>query len=281
MTSQLRMYVEDRWLETGPVKASIGKAIDALNSFWTRRNWLPPTGVSIFHTRRMRAPGSRSFHSAPLLLLFLVVILFRSLCSAAESSPTLTVGGSGANLYALQDPESEVIAKLARGEPLVPLAQGTERESWYMVRTQQGTIGWVKASEVKASEQVGNVFKEIQPNTWRASNTAGSTFSGTWTVEENPATGEVYGAWTLRAAKGKTVMSGTWSANKSPKGWDGAWRAVASGKKVQYSGTWSASVQLKPDARFADLFEAAVQDLVGGGWKSGGQSGSWSIQAFK
>ena len=110
---------------------------------------------------------------------------------------------------------------------------------------------------------------------------AGNTFSGTWTVEENPATGEVYGTWTLSGGKTKTVIGGTWSANKSPKGWDGAWRAVGSDKKAQYSGTWSASVQLKPDARFADLFEAAVKDLVGGGWKSAAQSGSWSIQAFR
>ena len=216
-----------------------------------------------------------------LFLLVLAVILFRSPGSAAESSPTLTVGESGASLYARQDSESEVIAKLASGEALVPLAQGTERESWYMVRTQQGTIGWVKASEVKASEQVGNVFREVQPNTWRASNSAGSTYSGTWTVEENTATGEVYGTWTLSGGKTKTVIGGTWSANKSPKGWDGAWRAVGSDKKMQYSGTWSSTIQLKPEARFADLFEAAVKDLVGGGWKSGAQSGSWSIQAFR
>ena len=216
-----------------------------------------------------------------LFLLFVAAIGLRSPGSAAESSPTLTVGDSGASLYARQDPESEVIAKFASGEALVPLAQGTERESWYMVRTQQGTIGWVRASEVKASEQVGNVFKETRPNTWRASNSAGSTFSGTWTVEENPATGEVYGTWTLSGGKTKTVIGGTWSANRSPKGWDGAWRAVGSDKKLQYSGTWSSTVQLKPDARFADLFEAAVKDLVGGGWKSGAQSGSWSIQAFR
>ena len=216
-----------------------------------------------------------------LFLLVLAVVLFRSPGLAAESSPTLTVGESGASLYTRQDPESEVIAKLASGEPLVPLAQGTERESWYMVRTQQGTIGWVRASEVKAGEQVGNVFREVRPNTWRASNSAGSTFSGTWTVEENPATGEVYGTWTLSGGKTKTVIGGTWSANRSPKGWDGAWRAVGSDKKLQYSGTWSSTVQLKPDARFADLFEAAVKDLVGGGWKSGAQSGSWSIQAFR
>ena len=216
-----------------------------------------------------------------LFLLFVAAIGLRSPGSAAESSPTLTVGDSGASLYARQDPESEVIAKLASGEALVPLAQGTERESWYMVRTQQGTIGWVKASEVKSSDQVGNVFREIQPNTWRASNSAGTMFSGTWTVEENPATGEVYGTWTLSGGKTKSVVGGTWSANKSPKGWDGAWRAVGSDKKAQYSGTWSSTIQLKPDARFADLFEAAVKDLVGGGWKSGAQSGSWSIQAFR
>ena len=76
-------------------------------------------------------------------------------------------------------------------------------------------------------------------------------------------------------------MRGGWSAAKSPRGWTGAWRAAASGSKAEYSGAWSAGVQLKPDARFADLFEAALQTAISGNWQAGGQSGAWSIQAFK
>ncbi|MBA2302052.1 MAG: hypothetical protein H0W08_05410 [Acidobacteria bacterium] len=90
----------------------------------------------------------------------------------------------------------------------------------------------------------------------------------------------VTGTWTLVDAKGITVRRGGWSAAKTPAGWTGAWRAAVSGSKAEYSGTWSAGGDLKPDARFADLFELAVQTVVSGNWRAGSQSGAWSIRAF-
>ena len=104
---------------------------------------------------------------------------------------------------------------------------------------------------------------------------------GTWTAVAGPPTGAVTGTWTLVDAKGQTVMRGGWSAAKSPAGWTGAWRAAASGGKTEYSGAWSADVDLKADARFADLFEKALQTVVSGNWRAGRQSGAWSIRAFK
>jgi hypothetical protein len=82
-------------------------------------------------------------------------------------------------------------------------------------------------------------------------------------------------------ASGTPVTSGGWSAAKSPTGWTGAWRAAVSGSKAEYSGTWSADVDLKADAGFADLFKMAVQTVVSGTWRAGGQSGAWSIRAFE
>ena len=82
-------------------------------------------------------------------------------------------------------------------------------------------------------------------------------------------------------ANGRPVTNGGWSAAKSRTGWTGAWRAAVSGSKGEYSGTWSAGVDLKADARFADLFKTAVQTVVSGNWRAGGQSGAWSIRAFE
>jgi hypothetical protein len=191
------------------------------------------------------------------------------------------VGESGANLYARQDDESEIIAKLEGREELIPLAQAVERESWYMVQTQKGAVGWVKSSDVRTSEQVEKVFKEIRSNTWSARTSTGREFSGTWSGEADPSTGAVSGTWTLSDGKGATIMGGTWSGNKSLKGWSGAWRAVVGGRRDEYSGTWTADTRLAPEARLADLFEAAVQDVVGGSYRAGAQSGSWFIRAAK
>lgn len=117
-------------------------------------------------------------------------------------------------------------------------------------------------------------------NTWAARSSTGLTLGGTWTASEDEKTGAVTGTWTLLDGQGRTVAAGAWSATKSPTGWAGNWRAAAAGKPGEYSGTWSARADLKPNAKFADLFAKAVETAVSGTWRAGRQSGSWTIQAF-
>jgi hypothetical protein len=93
--------------------------------------------------------------------------------------------------------------------------------------------------------------------------------------------GTVTGTWTLVDAHGSTVTDGGWSASKSPAGWVGNWRAITTGRDGEYSGTWSADVDLKRNAKFARLFEKAVQSVVSGNWRTGRQSGGWSIRLGK
>ena len=126
----------------------------------------------------------------------------------------------------------------------------------------------------------GSTRTTAQPNTWSATTTGGRTFMGTWTYAADPATGTVSGTWTLIDAQGQTLARGGWSAAKSPKGWTGGWRANTSGSPVEYAGTWTTTTELPPDAPFADLFKAAIQNVVSGTWRAAGQAGAWSIRAF-
>jgi len=118
-------------------------------------------------------------------------------------------------------------------------------------------------------------------NTWAARSSTGQMFAGTWTASEDLKTGAVTGAWTLVDAERRTVASGGWSAAKSPKGWTGSWRAVAVGRSGEYAGTWTASVDLNADTKLHDLFVKAIDATISGTWQAGGQSGAWTIQAFK
>jgi hypothetical protein len=59
----------------------------------------------------------------------------------------LVVASIRAALYPLQDEESEKIAELSQGDPLVALGQSNQ---WYMVKTQKGLVGWVKSADVRA-----------------------------------------------------------------------------------------------------------------------------------
>jgi hypothetical protein len=114
---------------------------------------------------------------------------------------------------------------------------------------------------------------------WSASSNIGRNFAGTWTAEAHQESGGVTGTWTLREAAGKVLMSGAWSASKSPQAWNGAWRAIVAGGSGEYAGTWTAEAALPPKSRLADLFESALRVVVTGTWKVGAYSGAWSIRA--
>lgn len=139
----------------------------------------------------------------------------------------------------------------------------------------------VSGAQAVARQGASGNAPSASSGTWSAANRSGLTLGGTWTAVPDSATGTVTGTWTLVDAQGRTLADGGWSAAKSPERWTGAWRAVVSGREGEYSGTWTASVDLKADARLADLFEKAAQTVVSGTWRAGKQSGEWSIRASK
>jgi hypothetical protein len=124
------------------------------------------------------------------------------------------------------------------------------------------------------------VLRGARSGTWSAAN-GSLTLMGTWTAVPDSAHGTVTGTWTLADAQAKTIAFGGWSAVKSTDRWTGAWRANVTGRGGEYSGTWTSSVDLKPNARFVDLFEKAAQTIASGTWTIGAQSGAWSIRAAK
>jgi hypothetical protein len=143
---------------------------------------------------------------------------------------------------------------------------------------------FLAAADVSRAQAVPPDTASHAPSTregsWSAATGSGLTLLGTWTAILDP-TGTVTGMWTLVDAQGNARADGAWSAAKSPQGWTGAWRSVMSGREGEYSGTWTAAVEGKPDARLADLFEKAMQNVISGTWGVNGRSGGWSIRTFK
>ncbi|MGH7816471.1 MAG: hypothetical protein ACREOR_03695 [Candidatus Binatia bacterium] len=202
---------------------------------------------------------------------------------AAESASTLTARDFGVPLYAQQDLESEPISRLDKGEALFPMAESIGQEVWYMVRTRQGQIGWVRAIDVVVSSQVKDTFKEKETasSSWAARTEDGRTFVGTFSVAPNQTARAARGFWTLKDANGATVMSGGWSAEMHSTGWNGTWRASAEGRQGDFKGSWSAEIAASKKPSFSELFEAAVKDAVRGLWTGAGESGGWTIRTYK
>jgi len=228
-----------------------------MNANWSRRSWI--------------------------LLFALLFVMPCPQIYGADSSPPLTARESGVALYAQQDEETDRIATLEKGEALFPIAESVGRGIWYMVRTKQGVIGWVRAIDVEVSSQAKDTFKEKETSSssWAARTEDGRTFVGTFSVAPNPTARAARGFWTLKDANGATVMSGGWSAEMHSTGWNGTWRANVDGRPGDFRGSWSVDPGPSKKVNFAELFEAAVKDAVRGLWTGAGESGGWTIRTFK
>jgi hypothetical protein len=218
-----------------------------------------------------------------LLLLISLWVMPPEFARGADAATALAARESGVGLYPRQDGESERIATLEKGEALFPIAESVGSQVWYMVRSKQGLIGWVRAADVVASSQVKESFREKDStsSTWSARSSDGRTFNGTWSVAPNSTDKSASGGWTLSDGSATTVMRGTWTADKHSTGWNGVWRASVEGREREFRGSWSAEFLHVSNPPFAALFDAAAKEAIRGLWTGGSESGSWSIRAAK
>ena len=101
----------------------------------------PSKGPSKGGTQAMRKGGSTGSHaSAPA-----PVVTFPAAVSVKEED---------AYLYAQQDEYSARVEKTQKGAVLTPVGQATTNgEKWFMVRSESGTTGWIKAVAVNEIAQ--------------------------------------------------------------------------------------------------------------------------------
>jgi hypothetical protein len=202
--------------------------------------------------------------------------------SLAAETTGLTVRESGAVLYSRQELDSDKIATLKKGEILAPLAEAVGQQTWYMVKTQRGLVGWVRSADVSGGDQLRQAFKEQpQLSTWNARTVAGRTFEGSWTVEPAASADKASGTWTLGEGSDKIILRGTWSAQKFSTGWSGTWRAAVEGQKRELTGSWTADFPQAREASIGELFSTVARDAIRGIWSGDNDSGSWSLRAAK
>lgn len=215
-------------------------------------------------------------------LICLLVFSLPSFCNGAETTRSLTVREAGAALYAQQESESDKIAILQKGELLTPLAEAVGRQTWYMVKTPQNLVGWVRAIDVFVGDQLKQAFKE-QPelSTWSAQTASGRIFEGGWSVDPASSADKASGTWTLGEGADKIALRGTWAAQKFSTGWSGTWRAAVQGKGREFAGSWTADFPQARETSIGELFITAARDAIRGIWIADNDSGSWVIHTAK
>jgi len=105
--------------------------------------------------------GPKDWATRDVMALFASLLKHGDVQGSAVVSTTaiplpsvLLVKSSEASVYAQQDQSSETVARLIRGQKLTPLAKAFGAGSpWYMVKTQKGAVGWIKASDVEEASK--------------------------------------------------------------------------------------------------------------------------------
>jgi hypothetical protein len=185
-------------------------------------------------------------------------------------------------LYARQELDSDKITTLKKGEVLAPLAEAVGQQTWYMVKTQNGLVGWVRSVDVTGGDQLRQALKEQpQHSTWSAQTDTGRVLEGNWTVDPAASPDKASGTWTLGENSGKVGLRGTWSAQKFSTGWSGIWRAGVQGQTQEFTGSWTADFPQGRDTSIGELFVTAARDAIRGIWSAGNDSGNWTIRAMK
>lgn len=134
------------------------------------------------------------------------------------------------------------------------------------------------AASAMAQQGPTNPPEHTLRGTWIA--TAGPTkmFRGRWWASLLPNTHNgAQGSWTLLSDSNQILLEGTWSARKSPSGWEGTWSARV-GEGRAFSGTWTSDLADINAKTFEDMLKAALQKQVSGSWQKGRMQGNWWLQ---
>jgi len=113
---------------------------------------------------------------------------------------------------------------------------------------------------------------------WTASVGNGPPMRGTWLAQVAQGTpNAASGSWSLLNNASEIVLTGTWSARKTPKSWEGSWAARARNGRA-LSGTWSANLADFKGKTIEEMLALTIERQIGGAWQSGGYQGNWRLE---
>ena len=113
---------------------------------------------------------------------------------------------------------------------------------------------------------------------WTANAGSGPVMRGTWLAQISQGSPNLArGSWSFLNDASEIVLTGTWSARKTGKGWDGSWTAQARNGRA-LSGSWSAALADFKGKTLKEMLALTMQRQIGGAWQSGGHQGNWWLQ---
>lgn len=130
----------------------------------------------------------------------------------------------------------------------------------------------------KSIERVRDLGASALQGSWIATAGPSRFLRGHWSAQVLPDTkNAASGSWALLSESNQVILEGTWSAQKSTKGWRGTWSARIQ-KSRTVSGTWDAAMADFNGKTFEDMLKRTAERQIGGSWQSGRAQGNWWLQ---
>jgi hypothetical protein len=125
---------------------------------------------------------------------------------------------------------------------------------------------------------LGQQASPVLLGSWTATASPGQMYRGTWSAQVSlHNSNRAIGSWTILNEAGDVLLEGTWSAQKTGKGWQGTWTARPM-KGQLLSGTWTAdAANLNADS-LAEMLKGTSTKEATGSWRSGRYQGNWSLR---
>ena len=128
----------------------------------------------------------------------------------------------------------------------------------------------------------------ILQGTWTATVEPKQVLRGAWSAQALPGQpNAAIGSWTLINDARQVVMEGTWSADKSARGWQGTWSArVLTGRSAAggplygapTSGTWQTQAPESDVRTLAELLQRTLEKEIAGSWRHNQLTGYWWLK---
>jgi len=115
--------------------------------------------------------------------------------------------------------------------------------------------------------------------TWIA--TAGpQVFHGRWSAQAIPGRrDEMQGSWAMLNDAGETIGQGTWSAQRSKRGFQGTWFARPANGGL-FRGTFEAHLPGFKGKALEDMFAETKKTQIAGFWRMGAARGNWYLKGL-
>ncbi len=136
----------------------------------------------------------RSKNPRELLLraaVFVVLSLFSVMRYAdAASSPQTPAQSGEVQVFASADESSPVIESAADAKALLPIAEmtGAGGLRWFMVKTRNGNVGWVKAGDKMGAAKIDDHFRSLPKDSTLVAPVSGGSDPGSTTPVTGPIT---------------------------------------------------------------------------------------------